>query len=52
MEQTEKLAAEMAAQYERQLRHDFKRAESALRRILAQPQLSTDLRDIAGRSLG
>ena len=31
MEQTEKLAAEMAAQYERQLRHDFKRAESALR---------------------
>ena len=28
------------------------RAEAALRRILAQPQLSADLRDIAGRSLG
>jgi aminopeptidase N len=28
------------------------RAESALRRILAQPQLSADVRDIAGRSLG
>ena len=28
------------------------RAEAALRRILAQPQLSADLRDIASRSLG
>ena len=28
------------------------RAEAALRRILAQPQLSADLRDIAARSLG
>jgi aminopeptidase N len=28
------------------------RAEAALRRILAQPVLSADVRDIAGRSLG
>jgi len=28
------------------------RAEAALRRILAQPILSADVRDIAGRSLG